>query len=315
MYDARLVNELRRHHDVEVVEVPPRPSGSLNAVGLRGYDVVLQDELCFPAVASVNPFLGSTVVAVVHLLASEDPTRGKAKEAAERLYMETVDGCIYTSAASRRASPVDVPSAVARPVSRFGVQADEEEVRERAKEDGLQAAFVGNISPVKGLETAVRAVSRVEDWRLSVAGGVADEGYAQAIRSLVRSEGIKDSVDFVGFLDDDELSDLLRESQVVVVPSEYESFGTVYVEGMSFGAPPIASAAGGASEVVENGRNGWLVEPGDTERVASLLRRLRDDRGLLADAGIEALRTARESPSWSETSRKAVEFVERLANR
>jgi len=315
LYDEKVVEALRGRHEVEVVEVPPRSCPADALARLRGYDVVLQDELCYPTLTAVNPAIRAPVVSVVHLLASEDPTRGRSAAAVERLYMSTVDACVYTSAASRKASPVDVPSVVARPASRFGTAVDEDEVRKRATEDVLRAAFVGNISGVKGLDTAVRAVARTDGWELSVAGEVADEKYGRRVRNTVASEGVKDRVSFVGFLDDGELSDLLARSHVVVVPSLYESFGTVYVEGMSFGLPAVGSAAGGAREVIDHGRNGWLVEPERVDSVSEVLSELSEDRGLLAEAGVEALETAERHPSWEETSRKAVKFVERLGER
>ncbi len=311
LYDRKVVETLRRRHSVDVVEVPPRscPAGALRS--LCGYDAVLQDELCYPTLTAVNPALGAPVISVVHLFASEDPTHGRWASSVERLYMGTVDACVYTSAASRKASTVEVPSVVARPASRFETTVDKDKVRERATEDVPRAAFVGNISEVKGLDTAVRAVART-DWRLSVAGKVSDKGYGRYVRNVVASAGVGDRVEFEGFLADDELTELLRRSHAVVVPSLYESFGTVYVEGMSFGLPAVGSAAGGARELIDHGRNGWLVESGRVDEVAEVLSRLSDDREKLAEAGVEALETAEEHPSWEETGRKVVGFIERL---
>jgi len=314
VYDEKVLKVLREHHEVEVIEVPPSPlsSSDLRLGRLKGYDVVLQDELCRSALVAFNPFVDASVVSVVHLLASEDPTRGRVETLVERAYLRTVDGCVYTSAASRDASPVDVPSVVARPSSRFSPEITEVEVRDRAHDSPLRAVFIGNVSCLKGLGTAVRAL-RKNGWHLTVAGSIIDEGYVRRIRRLAVTEGVAERVEFVGFLGDAELTSLLRSSHAVVVPSEYESFGTAYAEGMSFGLPAVASSRGGASEVVDDGRNGWLVEPGDCAKVGRLLCELEDDRKRLAKASIAALETAREQPSWQETSRRAVEFVERVA--
>lgn len=316
VYDEKLVERLRDRHEVEVVVVPRSSSvlGKFRPCGSE-YDIVLQDELCRGRLVAVNPLLDAPVVAVTHLLASKDPTCGRGAALVERAYLRTVDACVYTSAASRDASPVGVPSVVARPASRFSPGVTEEDVRERSDEEGLRAVFVGNVSRVKGLETAVLALRKAEGWHLTVAGKVVDSGYARRVRRLAVTEGVSDRVDFVGFVEDGALSSLLRRSHAVVVPSVYEGFGTAYAEGMSFGLPAVGSAAGGASELIEEGENGWLVEPGDYERVTRVLCRLSEDREALAEAGVAALKTARERPSWEETSRKAVGFVERIAGR
>jgi len=100
LYDEKVVGALRERHEVDVIVVPPKARDGVSSFSAlrrlrRGeYDVVLQDELCRASLVAVNPLLDAPVVAVVHLLASKDPTRGRAAAMTERTYLRTVDACV-----------------------------------------------------------------------------------------------------------------------------------------------------------------------------------------------------------------------------
>ena len=70
-----------------------------------------------------------------------------------------------------------------------------------------------------------------------------------------------------------ELIGLLESHHCLAVPSFYEGFGIVYIEAMRFGAPVIASTAGAIPEVVADGREGFLVPPGDADALAAAVGR------------------------------------------
>ena len=82
------------------------------------------------------------------------------------------------------------------------------------------------------------------------------------------------AVEFVGYRP--MTAAVMRYISVVVVPSRYEPFGIVAVEAMASGRPVVASAVGGLSEIVADGRTGLLVPPGDPDRLAGALSRLLD---------------------------------------
>ena len=94
--------------------------------------------------------------------------------------------------------------------------------------------------------------------------------------------GLKSKVFFHGPLDNEELIEKLKSAHVLVVPSSYEGFGIVYLEGMAFGLPAIGTTAGAASEIINDGENGYLVPPDDDRMLAERLSRLAKDRDLLA---------------------------------
>lgn len=83
-----------------------------------------------------------------------------------------------------------------------------------------------------------------------------------------------------GLITRSELVALYASCDVVVAPSRYESFGLVYVEGMSFGKPVVGCDTGGIPEVVTDGITGLLARPGDSEDLAAKLLLLARDSGL-----------------------------------
>ena len=318
-YDRKLVEGLRRAGDsVEVVELPWRayPRGLLDNASptirdrLRvDVDVMVQDELAHPSLVLANRDLPYPIVSVVHHLRASEPRRlSPLYRAVERRYLATVDGVVCNSAATRDAVTalgVDPDATVVAPPAgdRFDPAIDDAAIGERADERPLRVAFVGNIAPRKGLDTLVEGMARAEAAvELTVVGRAVDEGHVADVRRLVRERGLGDRVRFAGRLSDADLGDTLRESHVLAVPSRYEGFGIVYLEGMSFGLPAVASRAGGAAETVADGETGVLVDPDDPDAVARALEGFAADPDRLADMGRAARRRYERHPSWDEST-------------
>ena len=94
----------------------------------------------------------------------------------------------------------------------------------------------------------------------------------------------------VGGIEDERLTEIMRASHVLAVPSSYEGFGIVYLEGMKFGLPAIATTGGAAGEIVTHDVNGYLIPPGDAAVLAHHLSELTSDRGLLERFSLAARR-------------------------
>ncbi|PSQ14297.1 glycosyltransferase family 1 protein [Halobacteriales archaeon QS_8_69_73] len=332
-YDRRLVAELRAAGDeVEVVSLPWRtyPRGLLDglssAVRRRlavDVDVMLQDELAHPSLVRHNRRLPYPVVSVVHhLRASERRRLAPLYRAVERRYLGTVDGAVCNSTATRRAATdlgVDPETTVVAPPAgdRFDPDVDPQDAAAQAREGPLRVAFVGNLIERKGLDTLVEAVARArrsEAVELTAVGRPVDANHVAAVRETVADRGLGDAVTLAGELSDDGLAATLAESHVLAVPSRHEGFGIVYLEGMSFGLPAIASAAGGAKEVVTDGETGVLVEPDDVAEVAAALAELAADRDRLARMGRAARRRYEAHPDWTEAAARVRELLAAVAD-
>jgi glycosyltransferase involved in cell wall biosynthesis len=329
-YDRKLIEGLRAAGDaVEVIELPWRryPRGLLDNASPRfrerlevDVDVMLQDELAHPSLLRANRRLPYPVVSVVHhLRASERRRLSPVYRAVERRYLGTVDGAVCNSTVTRDVVTglgVNADATVVAPPAgdRFDPAIGGEAIERRARERPLRVVFVGNVAPRKGVTTLIEGLAETDaDAELTVVGRPADEEYAAAVKRNVRRQGLGDRVRLTGELPDDELAETLRASHVLAVPSRYEGFGIVYLEGMSFGLPAIASRAGGATDVVADGETGVLVDPEDPAAIARALGRLDDDRDRLAQMGKAARRRYESHPGWRETTARVRRLLESVA--
>ncbi|WP_262178718.1 glycosyltransferase family 4 protein [Haloarcula laminariae] len=318
-YDRQLVAGLRRAGDtVEVVELPWRDYGrGLLDNGSRALrrrldvdvDVMLQDELAHPSLVRTNRHLSYPVVSVVHhLRASEPRPLSPLYGAVERRYLDTVDGVVCNSTTTQSVVTdlgVDAASTVVAPPAgdRLDPDIDPTRIDSRAHAGPLRLVFVGNIERRKGLDTLVDGLAAADaETELTVVGRPVDERYAQSVRSRVHEAGLDDRVAFAGRLSDDALASTLEDGHAIAVPSRYEGFGIVYLEGMSFGLAALASRAGGASDVVTGGETGVLVDPDDPAAVAAAIETLAADRDGLAAMGRAARRRYEAQPDWDETT-------------
>jgi len=88
---------------------------------------------------------------------------------------------------------------------------------------------------------------------------------------------LADRIHFTGWLSPDGVSSWYRRADILVVPSRYEPFGMVVLEGMLYGLPIVAAAVGGPAEILDQGRTGLLFPPGDVEALSAALTTLVKD--------------------------------------
>lgn len=133
------------------------------------------------------------------------------------------------------------------------------------KDEGPQLLFVGRITELKRIQLAVRCVAMLKqhgfpDVHLNIIGPVVSDTYFQELKSLVASEALSSHVTFLGHKHHEALVEFYQKADLLLLPSETESFGMVMIESMACGTPVAAiEGSGGPDEVIENGQNGILV--------------------------------------------------------
>jgi glycosyltransferase involved in cell wall biosynthesis len=337
-YDRKLVEYLRSQGDeVEIISIPWRSyarhlSDNLSAALYQRLlnlqvDVLLQDELIHPSLFWLNRRLVDKVVyprvAIVHHLRSSEQRpawQNRFYSVVERRYLKTLDGFIFNSQTTRQAvaqAGVDLGAVlwvIAYPSgSDFSVVVDEQHIRQRAVQAGpLCVVFVGNVIERKGLHTLLDALGRLPAGacRLDVIGSLAaDPAYARQVQKQAAALGLEDAVCFHGSVDHPTMQATLNQAHVLAVPSSYEGYGIVYVEGMGFGLPAIAGSLGAAGEIITPGENGFLISPGSPVELAGVLQLLSTDRQRLAQMGITALHRFQLHPTWEDMGRGVRDFL------
>lgn len=172
------------------------------------------------------------------------------------------------------------------------------------------AVFAGRLVREKGVDVLLRAFSAVEAGQLVIAG---DGPERQALLRLAGELGVKDRVSFEGHLTPEKLQNRFRGAWVQVVPSLWaEPFGIVAPEAMMRGAAVIASQVGGLPEVVEHGKTGLLVPPGNVDSLADALRHTLGNRNLCARMGAAGRERAMLHFSEARWVEQFVQIYERL---
>jgi len=171
----------------------------------------------------------------------------------------------------------------------------------------LLALFAGGEWERKGLLPAVEALTVARDWDLAVAGS----GDRESVQERVRALGLDGRVHWLGVSSDIGL--LYALADAFVLPTSYETFSLVTFEAAASGLPVLVTPVNGVRELIEDGRNGFLIDR-DPELIGARLSELAADPELRLRLG----RAARESTlafGWDRMVRKFAALYERLRAR
>lgn len=214
-------------------------------------------------------------------------------------------------------------------VRRFGpAGADRPGVRAELglADDTPVVGVVGQLTPWKGQLEAIEMLAllrrRCPEVVLLVVGSAKfdavatrwdNRAYAQELRDRAAALGLGDAVRFVGERSD--VPAVMSALDVLVMPSWWEAFGRVAVEGMALGLPVVASSTGGAPELLRDGHEGRLLAPRDPAAWADAVGALLDDPGRRAAMGRAAAVHAREAFSPGRHAARMVEVYEAVGVR
>lgn len=147
---------------------------------------------------------------------------------------------------------------------------------------------VCRLVPWKGVEDLI-AIAGKWGWSLRIVG---DGPLRGQLEERARQLGAR--VSFAGHVPKERVRDEIRSGRLFVLFSSYEGLPHIILEAKAAGVAVVASAAGGTSETIEHGVDGWLVQPGAVGELAEIIERLLSDHGLrrnLAAAGYHSVNT------------------------
>lgn len=168
----------------------------------------------------------------------------------------------------------------------------------------LRLLFVGSLSQRKGVANLLAAVEPLGDAvQLTLVGHQIGPPNPAIEAALNKHRWIRG-------LAHHHVLELMRANDVFVFPSLFEGFGLVITEAMSQGTPVITTDRTAGLDLIEDGRNGWLVEAGNTEHLRAAIVRLLDQPERVAAAGRAAQESARQRP-WEVYGRELAQAVTR----
>lgn len=278
---------------------------------LRALDadaILLIDGLAFGAFTPdlLHALPRRTVALVHHPLALETGLsleQAAHLRASERLALSRAAHVIVTSPSTKAvlASDYDMPAAridVALPgVARAA--------RARGSQDGPHLLAVGSVTPRKGHDVLVDALSGLVplDWRLTIAGSLARApDHAQALAAAIGRLGFTERVRLAGEVSDAELEELYASADVFVMPSHYEGYGMALGEAMARGLPIVATTGGAAAATAPDSA-ALKAAPGDVASLRAALSQALQDPGLRARLADASWAAGQALPTWDDTAR------------
>lgn len=150
---------------------------------------------------------------------------------------------------------------------------------------------ISNFRPVKRVLDTVDIFAKVNEKVRSRLLFVGEGPDLSKVIARVKELGLTDRVSFCGKQDD--VAEVMSLGDLLLLPSEKESFGLVALEAMACGVPTIGSTAGGIPELVKDGETGYLSPVGDTDKMAADAVRLLSDPGLYERMVASCLERAR----------------------
>ncbi len=156
-------------------------------------------------------------------------------------------------------------------------------------EIGTRFLFLGRLEKRKGIYDILEALAVIHDRKLpgKINFVAAGDGDLKAIEKIITERKLASIVTLLGWVDRDRVVELLQSSDVLLLPSYNEGLPMALLEAMGCGVTIITSPVGGIPEIVKDGENGLLVEPGNVgELVEALIR--SEDKGLRKRMGTNA---------------------------
>lgn len=226
------------------------------------------------------------------------------------------------TALQQAATVVAVGSPLAKTLAYHGITA-------RVVSNGVEAAFVArapsvrptpepivvtvaNLVPGKGHDRVLRALAALRHrhrFRYWVVGG---GPLAGRLKQQAAQLGLTDRVDWLGPLPHHQVAAVLAESHIFALPSNHEGFGVACLEAMAAGLPVVVSRSAGIADVLEHGRNAWLVDPSDVGELTDALSALLESSERRSELGEAAWLTAKDGYTWADNARQMLQIYQEV---
>jgi len=194
------------------------------------------------------------------------------------------------------------------------------------EEDAFVLLFVGRLEWRKGIGTLINAASllrkEIDNLKVIVVGGKIygkqknskDFKEYQRLAERAKEKKVEDIINFTGRVNNGRLSFFYSAADILVIPSYYEPFGLVSLEGMACKTPIVASRVGGLATIIQEGVNGLLFEPRNPLDLKKNVLKIFKSKGLAEKLRENAYNKIKQNFSWKEISSKIEKIYNSLIN-
>jgi len=168
--------------------------------------------------------------------------------------------------------------------------------------------YVGRVTPIKGIELLLDTMGLLSDnFNLTVVGPFEDTGYYRRLKRRIQSNDLEGRVVFIGEVPYSDIPSYLSRSLILVLPSFYENLGGVLLEAQACECPVIATTTGGISEVLQDGKTGFLLFSRKPKELAEKINQLASNPSIRERKGVNARR-------FVESRFSVTQYLERITH-
>lgn len=151
-------------------------------------------------------------------------------------------------------------------------------LEKNVSEDSSTLLFIGRITPIKGIELIINALSHLdENTHLSIIGPIEDASYFNKLQDLISQKRLKNRVKFHGEIPYYDVPKYCSSASVLILPSLYENLGGVLLEAQACECPVIATKVGGIPEIIIDGETGYVLKERSAIKMAEKIKLLSSD--------------------------------------
>jgi len=166
--------------------------------------------------------------------------------------------------------------------------------------------FVGTLKFIKGISYLIEAMGAIKEKEEKVKLILVGEGpERKRLENLTKELNLEKEINFIGGVENNKIPEYMSVSDIFILSSLSESFGIVNLEAMASGLPIVATKVGGIPEIVKDGENGFLVEPGDSKQIAEKILYLLSNDDIRKSISI-ANREKAKNYSWDSVVDKLI---------
>ena len=187
--------------------------------------------------------------------------------------------------------------------------ADQKPAADRETNRPFTIGYAGHLYPWKGVHLVIEAIAALPDARGLIIGGHEREGDLARLRELVEQLDCTSRVTFTGPVAPVDVAPLLKQADVLTLPNPASAISTAFTsplklfEYMAAGRPIVASDLPSIREILTDGRNALLVDPGNSQALTAAVRRLEEDPALGGQLARQALEDVRQY-TWERRGEK-----------
>lgn len=186
--------------------------------------------------------------------------------------------------------------------------------------DGMSnhLVFVGILNDLKNQLFILQVLKELKEegifYSIEFCGGFGNSEYQQLMEDYIRNHGLEEQVQFNGWVAYSDLPSILERSDILVLTSRQEALPMSIAEAMAAGRPALATRVGGIPEMIDDGKNGFLIELDSTRTAKEALKQVYNDSARIRQMGEAAKLKAKENYMAASVAERTQAFYQQLVH-